>query len=221
MTGRLRRCGRAAGRLFAALPWALASLSATAQAPAPIVERSLTVGDRTVRTTLFDNRVAVVSVSRGGDRVLLRQLTLPEAEFVGYLAAFQRDAQELAKAERRPMTESMGGAGDITLYIGPAARHTVHYSPVAVLDLATGRLVAAIDDLEQRVVWGDPDVAELQSWLPRRGDRVELRAGGTARVVEVREDGSVVLEHEDVAINEIVTEEGRAKVVLRVVEHGP
>jgi hypothetical protein len=212
---------QAARRSLLTLSWVVTSTIAAGQAPSAVVERSLTVGDRTVRTTLFENRVAVVSVTRGGERVLLRQMTLTENEFIGYLAAFQRDAQELVKAERRPMTESMGGAGDITLHIGLAAPFRVHYSPVAVLDLATGRLVAALDDLERHVIWGDPNVTEIQGWQPRRGDRVELRAGGTARVIEVREDGSLVLEHEDVAINEIVTAEGRPKVVLRVLEDGP
>jgi hypothetical protein len=216
------------GRVLRAWPrWGLAlscSITATiaaAQAPSPIVERSLTVGGRTVRTSLFDNRVAVVTVTRDGERAFFRHMTLTDAEFIGYLAAVQRDAREIAEAERRPKVESMGGYGSITLHIGPMAPHTVEYSPVAVLDLATARLVAALDDLERRVVWGEPPVTELQHWQPRRGDRVELRAGGTARVIEVREDGSIVLEHEEVAINEIVPPEGRVKVVLRVLEDDP
>lgn len=208
-------------RWSVALSLSAVAAVASAQAPAPIVERSLTVGGRTVRTSLFDNRVAVVSVTRDGERTIFRQMTLPESEYIGYLAAVQRDAEEIAAAERRPKVESMGGSGTITLHIGPMAPSTVRYSPVTVLDLPTARLVAALDDLEQRVVWGDPPATELQDWQPRRGDRVELRAGGTAHVIEVREDGSIVLEHDDVAINEIVPLEGRAKVVLRVIEDGP
>lgn len=215
-----RPFGRAVRRSLVTFSWALTSTITIAQAPSPIVERALTVGGRTVRTSLFENRVAVVSVARDGERVLFRQMTLTEGEFIGYMAAMQRDAEEIAKAERRPKVESMGGFGSITLHIGSMAPFTVHYSPVAVLDLATGRLVAALDDLERRVVWGDPDTTDLREWQPRRGDRVELRAGGTARVIEVREDGSLVLEHDDVAINEIVAPEGRVKVVLRVLEDG-
>jgi hypothetical protein len=217
----LGRLLRASPRWALALTWSFTSTIAAAQVPSPIVERSLTVGGRTVRTSLFENRAAVVSVTRDGERTIFRQMTLTEGEFIGYLAAVQRDAQEIAKAERRPKVESLGGFGDITIHIGPMAPLTVRYSPVAVLDLATARLVAALDDLERRVIWGEPPVTELQDWRPRRGDRVELRAGGTARVTELREDGSIVLEHEDVAINEIVPPEGRVKVVLRVLEDDP
>jgi hypothetical protein len=215
-------CGLEASLRWAlALSWSITSAIAAAQAPSPIVERSLTVAGRTVRTSLFDNRVAVVSVTRDGERTVFRQMTITEAEFIGYLAAVQRDAEEIAKAERRPKVESMGGSGVMTIHIGPAAPFTVKYSPVAVLDLATARLVAALDDLERRVVWGEPPVTELLDWRPQRGDRVELRAGGIARVIEIREDGSIVLEHEDVAINEIVAPESRVKVVLRVLEDDP
>ncbi len=216
----LLRVAQALLRWTVTLSLSIVPMIAAAQAPSPIVERSLTVGGRTVRTSLFDNRVAVVSVTRDGERVLFRHMAITEGEFIGYLAAVQRDAQEIAKAERRPKTESMGGSGDITIHIGPTAPLTVSYSPVAVLDLATARLVAALDDLERRVIWGEPSVTELQDWQPRRGERVELRSGGTARVIEVREDGSIVLEHEEVAINEIVPPESRAKVVLRVLEDG-
>lgn len=217
----LGRILEASIRRAVSLSWVLTTTIAAAQAPSPIVERTLTVGTRTVRTSLFENRAAVVSVTRDGERVLFRQMTLSEGEFIGYLAAVQRDAEEIAKAERRPKVESMGGFGSITLYIGPMAPTAIRYSPVAVLDLATARLVAALDDLERRVVWGEPPANGLQDWQPQRGDRVELRAGGTARVTEVREDGSFVLEHEDVAINEIVSPEGRVTVVLRVLEAGP
>lgn len=203
------------------LSLALTSEIVAAQAPSPIVERSLTVGGRTVRTSLFENRVAVVSVTRDGERTLFRQMTLTESEFIGYLAAVQRDADEIAKAERRPQVESMGGSGSITLHVGPMAPNTVDYSPVAVLDLPTARLVAALDDLERRIVWGEPPATELQDWRPRRGDRVALRAGGDARVIDVREDDSIVLQHEEVAINEIVPPEARARVILRVLENGP
>jgi hypothetical protein len=195
-------------------------ITIAAQAPTPMFERWLTVGSRTVRTSLFDNRVVVVSVRQGDEQVLLRQMELSRDDYIGYLAAVQRDADELDTAKDRLMTESMGGSGKIVVHIGQSEPLTVNYSPIAVLDLATSRLVAAIDDLERRVIWGPPSGTELQGWQPRRGDRVELRTGVTARVAEVREDGTVVLEHEGVAILEEVPPEGRVTVISKVLEDG-
>jgi hypothetical protein len=89
---------------------------------------------------------------------------------------------------------------------------------VAVLDLTTSRLVAALDDLEARVIWGEPTGEELVGWLPKKGDRVELRSGSNATVIEVWNDGTLVLEHESTYINEIVKPEQRAASILRVLE---
>jgi hypothetical protein len=189
-----------------------------AQAPTPIAERRLTVGSRTVRTSLFSNRVVVVSIRIDGEQVALRQMTLDEEEFIGYLAAIQRDAEDLAESDDRPSVETMGGHGEITLHVGPKAPRTIEYSPVSVLDLATSRLVAAIDDLERRVIWGDPSNADLGDWQPRRGDRVELRTGIEAEVIDVRQDGTIVLEHDDTWINEVISPQHRATVILRVLE---
>jgi hypothetical protein len=160
----------------------------------------------------------VVSVLQGGDRVLFQQIELPENEYMGYLAAVLRDAKELARAEDRLMTESLGGSGRIILSVGPKVPLTVEYSPVAVLDLATSRLVAVLDDLERRVIWGIPPGTELQGWQPRRGDRVELRSGNRATVVAIDDDGTVVLEHDGIAIHERVPPESLPSVILRVLE---
>jgi hypothetical protein len=189
-----------------------------AQAPSPIVERWLTVGTRTVRTSLFENRMAVVSVTRGDERVLFRRIELPEDEFIGYLAAVQRDAKELARTEDRLRTESMGGYGKIILHVGPKVPLTIEYSPVAVLGLATSRLVAALDDLERRMLWGEQPATDLKGWKPQIGDRVELRTGIKATVVDIYDDGTVVLEHDGVSIHERVPPDSLAVVVARVLE---
>jgi len=193
-------------------------VTVNAQAPSPIVERWLTVGTRTVRTSLFENRVAVVSVTLDDERVLFQHMELSEDEFIGYLAAVQRDAKELARAEDRLMAESMGGSGEIILHVGPKVPLTIEYSPVAVLDLATSRLVAAVDDIERRVIWGEPPVTDLKGWQPRRGDRVELRTGIKATIVDIYDDGTVEFEHDGVSIHERVPPDSLASVVARVLE---
>jgi len=208
-----------AARLPAAIIFGCLILgSASAQAPTAVIERTVTVGGRTVRSSLFSNRVAVVTIRYNDKQAVFRKRTLEEEEFLGYLAAFQRDAKELADADRRPSLESIGGRAEITLRVGPNAPQTISYSPVSVLDLPTSRLVAAIDDIERRVMWGDPSPAELEGWEPRRGDRVELRSGARATVVDVGEDGNLTLEHDDTWILEIVPYANRAAVILQVIE---
>jgi hypothetical protein len=204
--------------LALAAPMMTAVVSAAERAPTPIFERRLTVGDRIVRTSMFSNRVVVVSVRRAGEQVLFRKMELDQEEFTAYFAAIQRDAEDLAKMEDRPITESMGGHGEITLHIGPKAPRRISYSPVSVLDLATTRLVAAIDDLEARVIWGEPSSAELERWTPRRGDRVEMRTGRRAEVIDVQTDGTITVEHENTWIHEVIPPEHRAAVILRVLE---
>ncbi len=210
--------GRQPLRHLPALAIASFAVTVAAQAPTPIVERLVEVGERTVRTSLFSNRVAVVSVRLGEEQVALRQMTLDRDEYTGYLAALQRDADELADADQRSPTDSMGGRAEITLHIGPHAPRTLHYSPMAVLDLATSRLVGALDDLEHRVIWGEPSAATLGHWQPRRGDRVELRTGVRGTVIEVRDDGVIVVEHDNTWINEVIPPQHRASVILRVIE---
>jgi hypothetical protein len=187
-------------------------------APNPLVERTLTVGSRQVRVSFFDNWVVVVSTRLDDQQVLFRKMTLSEDEFVGYLVALQRDAVELGRGDRRDSTESTAGVGIITLYIGPDAPKEIRYSQIAVLNLVTARLVATLDDLERRVLWGEPAAADLEGWNPKRGDRVELRNGVRAEVIEVRQDGALVLEHDDTWINEVVAAGSWQAVVHRVLE---
>jgi hypothetical protein len=208
----------AALALVLTAPTMIAVVFASERAPTPIFERRLTVGDRSVRTSMFSNRVVVVSVRRKGELILFRKMTLDQEEFTAYFAAVQRDAEDLAKADDRPIIESMGGHGEITLHVGPEAPRRIEYSPVSVLDLATTRLVAAIDDLEARVIWGDPSSAELEGWTPSRGDRVEMRTGRRAEVIEVQRDGTIIVEHEDTWIHEVIPPDDRARVILRVLE---
>jgi hypothetical protein len=189
--------------------------------PDPLVERTVSIDTRQLRISLFDNRVVVVSARRDGEQTLFRQMTLEEDEFVGYLAALQRDAIELAERDRRTISEATAGVGVITFWIGPKVPNAISYSSVAVLDLVTARLVATLDDLEGRVIWGDPSAADLEGWVPKRGDRVELRTGTLANVVELRKDGTLVLEHDDTWIIQVIAAGEWHTVVRRVLRDQP
>lgn len=187
-------------------------------APTPVIERDLTIRDREVRTSLFSNGVLVVSARRAGERVLFQQLTLPADQFSGYLAAIQRDASELAEADELPTASGSGGRGVITVHIAPRGPIQFTYSSMSVYGLAATRLIAILDDLEQQALTALTTGAGVASWQPRVGDVVRLRGGPLAEVVEVRDDGAVLLEHRDTYINELVPPGEIRNVVVEIVE---
>jgi hypothetical protein len=186
-----------------------------------VLERLLTVRDREVRTSLFSNRVLVVSARRADERILLRQLTLPADQFSVYLAAIQRDASELAEADELPTASGSGGRGVVTVHVAPGGPIQFTYSSLSVYSLAATRLILMLDDLEQQVLNGLPEGEGIAGWRPRVGDVVRLRSGPLAEVVEVRDDGSVLLEHRETYINELVAPGEIAKVVVEVVKSSP
>lgn len=188
------------------------------RAPTPVVERILDVRDRQVRTTLFSNGVIVVSGRRDGERIFFRQVQLTADEYMGYLAALERDSIELSNAGELPTAGGSGGTGMVTLYVGPDAPLRFSYSSMTIQDLTTTRLLATLDDLEAQVVLREPTGAGIEGWQPTVGDMVQLRSGNRAKVVEVGSDGTIVFEHDVTHIREIVPESQRKQVVYQVVE---
>jgi len=214
----------AATRLSTAVLVALGVLAAAGVAPAgeiaaptPVLERTLTTRDREVRTSLFSNGVLVVSVRRGGERVLFQQLTLPPDQFAGYLVAIQRDVSELAVADELPTAVGSRGRGVVTIHTAPGGPLQFSYSSMTVYGLAATRLIAILDDLEQQVLDSLPEGPGIANWQPRIGDVVRLRGGPLAEVVEVREDGAVLLEHRETYINELVPAVEIRNVVIELV----
>jgi len=190
-------------------------------APTPVLERFLTVRDREVRTSLFSNGVVVVSGHRDGEQIFFRQITLDDDQFAGYLAAIQRDAAELAEADELPSATGSGGRGVVIIHVDPRGPMQFSYSSMAVYDLATTRLLSTIDDLEQHVMFGPQTGAGTAGWTPRVGDVVKLRSGGLAKVIEVRDGGTLVLEHQSTYINELVPADQIPGVIFEVVERAP
>jgi len=186
-------------------------------APTPVLERILTIRDREVRTSLFSNRVLVVSVRRAGERVVLQQMTLPVEQFAVYLAAIQRDASALAEGNDLPTANGSGGRGVVTIHVAPGGPIRFTYSSMTVYGLAATRLIAILDDLEQQVLDSLPEGPGIANWQPRIGDVVRLRGGPLAEVVEVREDGAVLLEHRETYINELVPAVEIRNVVIELV----
>ncbi len=65
------------------------SLSEPATVPVALVERIQTVGATTTRITLFNNRVAVVTMREKGKQFFFRKWTLGKEEFEVYLRALK------------------------------------------------------------------------------------------------------------------------------------
>ncbi len=188
-------------------------------APVPVVERTVELRDRAVRVSLFSDGVAVVSIREGGVQVWVGRLTLDEPVYMAYLVAIQGDAVELAdpRGQLQDEAQSVGGTAVIDLYVGDAGRRRIAYSPVAVLDLAMGRLVRTLDDIQTAVLEADPGREALRSWEPQLGEVVELRNGRLAEVTDVREDGTLVLEYLENPMIEAVSAASRTDIILRVV----
>ncbi len=185
-----------------------------ALAPVAVAERQLEVGGQVRRVSLFSNRVAVVSVREGERQVLVQRLTLRDEEHLAYLTAFAAAARGLAGGRSLSSLE-IGPRGSITLNLG-GERARVEYWVGAAHDLPTGRLVAALDDLERRVLEANPAEAELHDWAPEVGDAVELLEGGRATVERVFDGGLVVLRLDGSDRLEPVLPEERGRRIRRL-----
>lgn len=202
----------------AAVLIAFMAAPAVAQAPVPVAERIVTHGETTNRVSLFSNRAVVVTISEGGSQGFLRRITLPEDQYIIYLSILQDAAEELGE---RPVSSDVSTSHDaveLTLHIGPEAPRVLRFSPMAIVSLPLSKIIGALNDLEEQVRNASPSAAALSTWDPRRGDRVELITGGFARVVEVLDEGVLILEHESTYLREVVPVDARDRVVLRVVD---
>jgi len=217
----IQRCSRRPSPIGSGLLSAvLLSVVVSAQtvAPTPVVERFLEIRDREVRTTLFSNGMVVVSGHRDGERIFFRQVQLEPVEYTGYLTALLQEAEALAEADEYPTAEGSGGTGVVTLHVGPNAPIEFSYSSMAVNHLATTSLLSTLDDLEHVVMTHEPTGAGIEGWEPAIGDEVRLRNGGTATVVDVQRDGTIIIEHDDTYINEVLPKDQRKNVIFEVMD---
>jgi hypothetical protein len=199
---------------------ALASTVAHAQAPDPIAERFVTYRDRTTRTTFFANRTVVVSIRENDRQGFVGRITLDEADFAVYVNIIMAGAKELGDNPISSKVDTAEANVTLILRIGPDAPRILRFSPMAVVSLPLSRILGALDDIEEQVLTASPSAEEVRSWVPKKGNRVQLFSGAHAVVVEVWEDGTIVLEHEDTFIREIVPVDVRDEVILHVSEGG-
>ena len=195
--------------------------TAFAQAPVPVAERIVTQKDTATRITLFSNRSVVVTIRENEEQEFLRRITLPDDQYMIYLAAFQSNAEELDEKPIKSKIKTATAAVVLVLHVGPDAPRILHFSPMATVSLPLSRIMSALDDLQNQVFEASPSFEEVRAWTPKRGDRVQLMNGGFAQVVEVWSEGWLVLEHEGTFIREMVSPEARDQVVLHVLDSDP
>lgn len=192
--------------------------TASGQAPVPVVERTVTQGEVATRVSLFSNRVVVVTMRRGDEQDFIRRITMPDNQYMVYLGTFQTAAEELDKQPVTSQVDTSEAEVMIALHIGPDAPRLIRFSPMSIVKLPLGRIQGALDDLQLQVLESSPSAEAMRIWEPAKGDRVELMNGATATVVEVWEEGLLMLEHDLTYIREAVPPDMRDQVILRVVE---
>jgi hypothetical protein len=200
--------------LVIAAGWALA------QAPVPVAERLATHLGRTTRVSLFSNRVAVVSVTAEGED-FVQQALLSDGEYMVYLQALERLAGQLGGEPVSSQVESRDSSTRLTLYVGSQVPRTITYSPLAVLNLAAGKVAAIMDDIQTRVLETRPGEDAVRMWQPEVGDTVTLLHGGSAQVTEIAENGTIVLIEDKTGMIFTVAPEDRASVIREPVPPSP
>lgn len=196
----------------------MASATASGQAPVPIVERTVIQGEVATRVSLFSNRVLVVTVRRGDEHDFMRRITLPENQYMVYLGSFITAAEELDDQPVSSQVDTSEAEVVLSLYVGPDAPRLIRFSPMSIVKLPLARIQGALDDLQLQVLEASPSAEAMRIWEPAKGDRVELMNGITATVVEVWEEGLLILEHDLTFIRESVAPDVRDQVILRVLE---
>ena len=196
----------------------IGAATASGEAPVPVIERTVTQGEVATRVSLFSNRVLVVSMRRGDEHDFMRRITLPEDQYLVYLGSFITSAEELDKQPISSQVDTSKAEVVISLHIGPDAPRLIRFSPMSIVKLPLARIQGAIDDLQLQVLEASPSAEAMRTWEPAKGDRVELMNGTTATVVEVWDEGLLILEHDLTYIRESVPPDMRDQIILRVVE---
>jgi hypothetical protein len=198
----------------------VAVVSATAQAPIPVVERITDHRERITRVTLFSNHVVIVSIQSDTDN-FIHMATLNFDEHMVYLQALEECANELGHEPITSDIESRDSFTRLVLHVGPDAPRILEYSPLASLNLPAARIASMVDDIENRAMAIIPGEFEIKQWEPALGDRVELRQGGEAYVTAISKDGAIVLSQIDGPVSYTVPTDNRVNVVLKVIEPAP
>lgn len=193
------------------------TFAAETQIPTPVAEKITTRLGTTTRVSLFSNRLVVVSVRSDTDNFVHRAEIEPD-DYMVYLQTLESAAETISNDPVSSGVESEASTTTLNLHVGPDAPVSFTYSPLASLDLSLGRIASVMEDIRIQALEALPGEIELSHWEPKIGDCVELRTGGRACVILVKDDDTVILRREDIVITYTVTEDERADVILKLIE---
>jgi len=161
-------------------------------APTYLVERVAISGETSRRVSVFRDGTAVLALREGSeppavtrrrlDPVVLRSLRQVVEESYPKL-------REFAGFEGAP------GEAHVELRLAPADVEPLVVSlPLAsVPSVAGARLMRAIDDVDAWLANYQPGQEDLSRWQPKVGQKIELADGTVVQVLELLNDGRVVL----------------------------
>jgi hypothetical protein len=186
-------------------------------APEPIVERWVTLGTEKRRVSVFSDRVAVVSRHRAGVLDIYEQRRLGPTEYDILVSELERlTSKALVEEQRPPRPDAIArlhlGTGD--------SRHILIISPIDPAMLATGTLIATLDELERRVVEEPDGFAIPADWDPSIGDRVELANGTTGTIIDTN-PSFMTVSIDDSPIHELIAWQVIEQGLRRVLDDVP
>lgn len=206
--------------VLALLLTATPALADGPRVPSPVAERTLEVRGQSTRVTLFDNRLAVVSMHAGDGDPVLRTLRLSEAEYGMWVGILERSMTG-AQDEIESSVQALDAVCRVRVYVGPDAPYQFEMPPAAAVDRYLRQVLDVFDAIEKQVLDAPAWYEEVTSWEPAVGDRVRLARGNLATVIELVEDGIIVVEHDGTWVREVIPPDARVAVIVDVLEPTP
>lgn len=206
-----------------ALALALVAASAVAEearVPAPVAERTLDVRGQSTRVSLFDNRQAVVSMRSDGGEPIVRTLRLSEAEYAAWVGILERSMAS-AEDEIESSVQAFDAVCRVQVHVGPDPPYTFEMPPAAAVDRFLRQVLDVMDLIERQVLEAPEWYEEVTGWEPAVGDRVRLARGPLATVVELVDDGIIVVEHDRTWVREVIPPDARLAVIVDVLDPEP
>ena len=209
---------RAVGLVVALL--ALPVAADEPQAPSPVAERILKVRGETSRVSLFDNRLAVVSMHTPGSEPILRTLRLSETEYRTWVDILERSMTG-AESEIESSVQARDAVCRVQVHVGPDPPYRFEMPPAAAVDRYLRQVLDVLDLIAKQVLEAPAWYEEVTGWEPAVGDRVRLARGNLATVVELVDDGIVIVEHDGTWVREVIPPDARLAVIVDIVDPEP
>lgn len=190
------------------------------RAPSPVAERTLEVRGQSTRVSLFDNRLAVVSMHAADREPDVRTLRLSAAEYQAWVGILERSMTG-AESEIESSVQAFDAVCRVQVYVGPDPPYRFEMPPAAAVDRYLRQVLDVLDMIERQVLEAPAWYEEVTGWEPAVGDRVRLARGNLATVVELVENGVVIVEHDGTWVREVIPPDARLGVIVDILDPEP